>query len=140
MKKRGQLVVLALMTLVIAIVIAFSFPAVAKQFEEGRYAKKLAATSDLALLLNTICSYPQDTELTYELDLTKFIVSFSEQEVKLYTYFSSSFGKDLNVKSTDILSTSYPFSCDQSLKFALDRPKKIRFTKTNGKININKIE
>ena len=137
MKKRGNLTLIAIITIVVGVAAGLTFLAVGKAYANGSIALKTAAARDIALALNTICSYPQDMEFTYDINLQKFIVKISENTVKVYDKsFVGYTGKD--VSGIDPKFSKYSFVCSQKLDFVLDSPKKIIFAKKDGKLAISK--
>jgi len=119
MRKRGHmLVIIALITTVIAIFVFLTFPNLAKDIKTGKIILKEASARDIALIIDTIYAYPYDMEVEYNVDLSDFVVQISQNTVK-------------------IRDAEYSFvPVNDNPDFALNRPKKIIFTKTDGKLTV----
>ena len=115
------MVFIMIVGLVVAIIAALMFPIIAKAYASGDIILKITAVRDIALTIDTIYSYPQDLELEYDVDLSKFKVEISEGEVKIdrEKYAFSPIGE-----SPDVI---------------LDKPKKILFSKEDGVLTITGI-
>jgi len=135
MKKRGQLVIITLVLVIIGLVIGILIPKITKDRATGIIAFKTASARDLAITTNKICSSPYDLEIEYEANLDKFIVEFSNNNVKIH---DTSFVQvvDNKIEGTDPKSIQYPFVCDDDIDFILEKPKLIVFNKKDDKITI----
>src|SRR3989338_4356688 len=129
MKKRGNsmLVFIAMIGILIALFVLLVMPQIAKAYASGKLALKAAATKDIAIILDTMYSYPYDMALEYDVDLSDFIVEISQKTVKI----------KMTSLSIDPSAEGYAFvPIDDDLDFTLSKPKKIIFKKENGKITV----
>lgn len=137
MKKRGNLTLIAIITIVVGVAAGLTFLFVGKAYANGSIALKTAAARDIALTLNTICASPQDMEFNYDINLEKFIVKISENKVSIYDKsFVRYTGKDIS--GIDPKPSHNSFVCSQRIDSVLDSPKKIIFIKKDGKLAISK--
>jgi len=140
MTKRGQLFLIAIITMVVAAAIGVTYPRIAKAYTTGAISLKISAARDIALTIDTIYAYPYDMELEYGLDLSKYIVEISGDSVRIYdkSFVRLSGNK---VQGIDPKFAQYSFvPGNENLNFLLDGPKLIIFSKTDGKLNIIKNE
>lgn len=130
MAKRGSMLVfISIITLLIALFVGVVYPMVAKAYSSGEVALKVAATRDIALILDTIYSSPYDIKLNYDFDLSKFVVKIYDNKVEIY---DSSFGL-----GKDPTAAQYPFvPVGSGLDITLDSPTKIVFEKKNGVLTV----
>ena len=134
MQKRGQLVFIALITIIMAAIVAFSYTCIAKSLATGKTALKVSAARDMALIIDTIYAYPYDVELEYDIDLSKFIVEISENNVKIYDASLVKLEED-KITGRDPFFAQYSFSpVSEEPNFIFDKPKKLVFKKENGKL------
>ena len=145
MQKRGQLVIIALITLLVAAFVVFSYIQIARSLSTGKTALKVSAARDIALIIDTLYAYPYEVELEYDVDLSLFIVEISENSVKIYDSSFVKMESDNKVTGRDILFAQYNFAPTageefEELNFIFDKPKKLIFKKINGKIKIEHIK
>jgi len=132
------LVFVAIITLVIAVIIGLSYPIIAKAYATGEVSLKVASARDIALLIDTICAYPYDMKVQYELDLSKFILEFYDNKVKIYSASYVSLGQNNNVIGRDPTYAEYSFvPCNNNLKSVLKNPEKLVFSKKGGELSIS---
>lgn len=137
MKKRGDLITISIITIILAVVIALMLPKVAKDKATGVIAFKTASARDIALTLNVICSSPYDVEAKQSFRLEGFILQISGNEVKLhdkqYMHVVSSrlIGKDPTM-------AAYPFSCQSRIDSIIDSPKILIIAKKGGDLSVTK--
>lgn len=126
MKKRGSMLVfIAMISVVISVFIFLIMPQIAKAYVSGKLALKVAAARDIALVLDTMYSYPYDMVLEYDVDLSDFIVEVSQKTVKI----------KMASQTVDPIEAKYGFvPINDDPAFTLLKPKKIIFKKENGKI------
>lgn len=126
MAKRGQLVFIAIITLVVALFVGVMYPKIAKAYASGEVTLKVVAAKDIALTIDTIYAYPYDIEVEYDVDLSKFVVEISQNDVK--------------VKKPGIDSTAgeYRFVSigNDDPSTTLNNPKKIIFSKEGSELTI----
>ena len=135
MQKRGQLVFIALITIIVAAIVAFSYPYIAKSLATGKTTLKVSAARDMALIIDTVYAYPYDVEIEYDFDLSKFIVEISENNVKIYDASLIELGEEDEIIGRDLFFAQYSFSpVGEEPNFIFDRPKKLIFKKENGKL------
>tara|TARA_B100000315_G_C14282864_1_gene453826 strand:+ start:22 stop:471 length:450 start_codon:yes stop_codon:yes gene_type:complete len=130
MTKRGSItyVLIVIIILILALVVFLTIPMIAQSYASGKIALKVAAAKDIALILDTIYSYPYDTELRYDVDLSDFKVDIFNNTVKIYEKSYGSPGADPKL-------AQYSFvPVNDILGFTLEKPKSIEFKKENGKI------
>ena len=133
MTKRGSItyVLIVIIILIMAIVVFLTIPMIAKSYASGKIALKVAAARDIALILDTIYSYPYDTELRYDVDLSDFKVDIVNNNVKIYEKSYGSPGADPKL-------AQYSFVVvDDNPNFFLDEPENIVFEKKDGKMKCN---
>ena len=141
MRKRGQLINIALITIVVAAIVGLSYPYIAKSLATGKTALKVAAARDIALILDTIYAYPYDIELEYDVDLSKFIVEISENSVKVYDASLVKISNDNKLSGKDIIFAQYSFvPANEKPNFIFDKPKRLVFKKENGELEINPVK
>jgi len=137
MSKRGQLEAVFLILLVIGIVGALSLYYNTKLFEADKTNLKITAVRDIALIIDTIYASPHDLEVEYDIDLRKFIVDISQNKIKIYDASSVSIDSNSKILGKDRFFAQYSFApVDDSLQFIFDGPKKLTFSKINGKLTI----
>jgi hypothetical protein len=137
MSKRGQIVLIALITIVIAAIVGLTYPRIASAYATGAFSLKVSATEDIALIIDTIYAYPYDVEVEYEVDLSKFIIAVSDGKVKLYGSSFVSLDSSNKIVGIDPIFSQYPFlPGNENINFILDKPKKIKFIKNDGKLSI----
>lgn len=121
MSKKAQLVFITIIIIVVALVVALMLPYIAKAYASGDVVLRTAAARDIALTMSMIYAYPYDMYVTYDFDLSKFLIEISENKVTV--------GKDLERGS------KYSFVAigDDKPGFILKNPKKIIFKKEDGK-------
>ena len=130
MNKRGQMVIIAIIIVVIAVFVGITYPKIAKSLGTGKVALKTAAARDIAFIIDSIYSFPYDVQLEYDYDLSDFIVKISYNTVEIYEAQYSTPEKDLT-------SAAYSFvPVKDSPEFILNKPKKIVFKKTGDKLEI----
>lgn len=137
MKKRGDLITISIITIILAVVIALMLPKVAKDKATGVIAFKTASARDIALTLNVICSSPYDVEAKQSFRLEGFILQISDNQVKLhdkrYVYTENN-----RIAGKDPTMASYPFSCQSRVDSILDSPKILVVTKKDGDLFVTK--
>lgn len=123
MSKRGAVMLfIMIIGLVVSVIVAFMFPIIAKAYASGNIILKVAAARDIAITIDTIYAYPNDLELEYDVDLSKFDVEISD-----------------NVVNVD--GAEYGFvPIGDSPNVILNRPKKIVFQKENDILTITGIK
>lgn len=127
MNKRGQMVIIAIIIVVIAVFVGITYPKIAKSLGTGKVALKTAAARDIAFVIDSIYSYPYDVELEYDYDLSDFTVKISDNKVEIYE----------GTLEGDLTSAAYSFvPVKDNPEFTLDKPKKIVFKKTGDKLEI----
>lgn len=84
MRKRGQLVYKALVTLILSALIVFSFMSAGKAFGSGEAYFKRAVVEDLALLFEQMQALPGDVIVRYPEDLTDFTIRAEGTEVLIF--------------------------------------------------------
>lgn len=137
MKKRGDLITISIITIILAVVIALMLPKVVKDKATGVIAFKTASARDIALTLNVICSSPYDAEAKQSLRLEGFILQISGNEVKLhdkqYVHFDNNklIGKDPTM-------AAYPFSCQSRVDSIIDSPKILVIAKKDRDLFVTK--
>lgn len=137
MKKRGDLITISIVTIILAVVIALMLPKVAKDKATGVIAFKTASARDIALTLNVVCSSPYDVEAKQSLRLEGFILQISGNEAKLhdkhYVHLENNriIGKDPTM-------AAYPFSCQSRVDSMLDSPKILVIAKKDGDLSVTK--
>ena len=130
MKKRGgsTLVLIAIVTLLIALFVLVVYPMIAKAYASGKMALKVSAVRDIALILDTMYAYPYDMEIEYNFDLSDFTIKITGTKVEIR---DASFGFIGNDPTTAV----YSFSpINDNVDIELTRPQKIVFKKENGHI------
>ena len=136
MKKRGQLVFITIIVLVVALLVGLLYPKIAKTLATGDMALKTAATRDMALIIDAIYSSPYDIEIDYDYDLSKLIVDISQSSVKIYDASLVSVDNGI-IQGSDPNFAKYSFvPVDDNPNIILDRPKRILFSKTDDGLNI----
>ena len=137
MKKRGDLITISIITIILAVVIALMLPKVAKDKATGVIALKTASARDIALTLNVMCSSPYDVKAKQSLRLEGFILQISDNQVKLhdkrYVYVENN-----RVIGKDPTMASYPFSCQSRVDSILDSPKILVVTKKDRDLFVTK--
>src|SRR3989338_10062074 len=85
MKKRGgsTLVLIAIVTLLIALFVLVVYPMIAKAYASGKMALKVSAARDIALILDTMYAYPYDMEIEYNFDLSDFTIKITGTKVEI---------------------------------------------------------
>lgn len=136
MSKRGSLVIITIITLVVASVIALTFPRISKDIASGKISFKESVAEDIAQQINVLCAYSYDMEIDYYIDLSNFIVVFSQNSVTLHDAAVVSLDSTNKIVGNDPTSKSYSFVCSLNQNFILDKPIKIIFVKRDGKINV----
>jgi hypothetical protein len=140
MRKRGQLVVISLITIIVSAVVFISLIYISKSLATGKAALKVAAARDIALTIDTVYAYPYDMEFEYDVDLSKFIVDISENSVKVYDASLVKIDKDKNIIGNDLMLAEYAFApANEKPHFILERPKKLSFKKENNKLYLTAI-
>lgn len=124
MTKKGQLAVIILFIILLAIITGTSIFTKFKHFGSSKDTLKLEASRDIAFILNTIYASPYDVEVDgYDVDLSGFKVEISKNE----------FG-EFNVKVDD---REYSFvPVNDNPNFIFDGPNKLIFSKKDGKVTI----
>ena len=136
MKKRGNLALLGLVVMVVAVIVFLTYMQVTDYYATGKIALKTAAANDMALIIDAIYASPYDAVVEYDYDLSLFVVEISQNKVTLYDAADTEVDDDV-VDSSDNFPSSYSFvPVDDEPEFVLDRPKKIIFSKTNGELTI----
>jgi hypothetical protein len=139
MKKRGQLVFITIIVIVVALLVGLLYPKIAKTLATGDMALKIAATRDIALIIDAIYSSPYDIEIDYDYDLSKLIVDISQSSVKIYDASLVSVDNGI-IQGSDPNFAKYSFvPVDDNPNIILDRPKRILFSKTDGRLTIRGI-
>jgi len=131
MKKRGQLVYKALISVIVSAIVVAAFVIAGKTYGNQEAYHKLAVAKDLALVLDAIYSYSGDIEFRYPNEISDYIIEVKDNVVKVY---SKKFGK------ADPTSASYGFAgiSAESLNFEIKDAKYVRIEKISGKIVIKK--
>ena len=136
MKKRGQLVFIAIITLVVALLVGLLYPKIAKTLATGDMALKIAAARDIALIIDAIYAFPYDIEIEYYYDLSELIVDISQSSVKIYDASLVSVDNGI-IQGSDPNFAKYSFvPVDDNPNLILDMPKRILFSKTDDGLNI----
>ena len=139
MKKRGQLVIISLIDMVVAAIVFLSIIRISMDLSTGKTALKVAAAKDIALIIDTVYAYPYDVEFEYNVDLSKFIVEISENSVKVYDASRVKIGEDKKINGKDMFLAEYSFApVNEKPNFIFDNAKKIVFKKENkNEIKLN---
>lgn len=134
MGKRGNLAFKFLMILTISAILLILYPKVAESFAKGELAKKTIAAREIALLLDTMYSYPYTMTIDYDINLMGFTLEISDQTVAVY---DTKLGKTI-----DPSLANYRFFTTRgdNPKFTIENSKKIRFKKINDKIEVSKLQ
>jgi len=144
MQKRGQegpnLILITIASLVMAALVVFVFPTEAKAIISGQESTKTVASREIALILNTICSYPQDIEIEYDLKLNDIVIEIKDDKVTAHNKAFVSIAPNKDVSGKDPQSKEHSFVCPIKLTFSLDEPKKILFKKKDNNIEVKKLE
>ena len=130
MKKRGQLVYKAIISLVVSAIIIAAFISAGKSYGSNEASFKLAIAKDIALLIDVIYAYDGDIIFNYPNDISGFEIDIRDGLVRVY---SKSQGRN------DVTAQSYFYSgnAKESLDFSIINSKFIRFEKSNGKLKIS---
>ena len=134
MKKRGNLILAAIISLLLA-AIAITLPFVAEAQNTGKISFKIASVKNIALILNSVCSYDFELEINYEINLNNYILEISESSVKIYDKSFVSLNNDI-IQGRDPNFAAYYYTCDKDIDSKLDGPKIVTFKKTKEKIII----
>ena len=119
---------IAIVTLLIALFVLVVYPMIAKAYASGKMALKVSAARDIALILDTMYAYPYDMEIEYNFDLSDFTIKITGTKVEIR---DASFGFIGNDPTTAV----YSFSpINDNVDIELTRPQKIVFKKENGHI------
>ncbi|MBI2134977.1 hypothetical protein HYU09_03225 [Candidatus Woesearchaeota archaeon] len=137
MKKRGDLITISVIIVILAVVVALMLPKVAKDKATGVVALKTASARDIALNLNVMCSSPYDMKERLIIGLEGFILEISDNRVNVYDRdYVRLDGSKISGKDPTI--ASYPFSCQSRINFVVDSPKILVIEKKEGIFSITK--
>lgn len=135
MKKRGNLVTISLIVVIVGLIVALMLPKIAKDRATGVIAFKTASARDIALTLNTICSYPYDTEIKYKSGLKDFIIEIKNNKVNVYDKFYVTIDNG-RILGKDPTASSYQFNCLEKIDSVISNPDIIVMTKKGSVIEI----
>ncbi len=90
MKKRGQLVYKALISVIVSAIVVAAFVIAGKTYGNQEAYYKLAVAKDLALVIDLMYSLPGDIEYVYATDVSAYGIEIKNNNVKVYDY---KFGK-----------------------------------------------
>lgn len=125
-KRGSMLVFISIIIIIVALFSILIYTHIAKNYGTGKIALKTAAARDIALILDTIYSYPYDIQIDYDYDLSDFIVEIYDNKVEIYD-------AEYSTPEADFTSAEYSFvPVDDNPNFVLDEPTEIVFEKKNG--------
>ena len=133
---KENLILIAIVTLFVSLFVGLTYSQVTKYYATGKIALKTASAKDIALIIDAIYASPYNLELEYNYDLTDFVVEISNNRVRLY---GTSFVRVNNgiVQGDDPFFAQYSFvTINDNPEFLFDKPNRLKFTKTNGKLTI----
>ena len=137
--KRGTLTLIAIGGIIVAAIVLLTFLKISELYATGRITAKVAATRDIALVIDAIYSYPYDTTLDYNYDLSDFIVEITQNDVRIYSTLFVTLDDEGNIQG-DEKPKPYPFvPTDDDPSVILDRPNGIHFEKKGGILTITSI-
>jgi hypothetical protein len=124
-KRGSMLVIIAIITLVVALIVLIMYPMIANTYASGKVAYRTATARDIALILDAMYAYPYDIEIEYDFDFSEFLVEISEKKVKVRDKSFSGI--------SDKAFSQYPFvPVNDDPAITLDGPTKIVFKKEKG--------
>lgn len=138
MTKRGTLTLIAIAGIIMGAIVLLTFLKVSELYATGRITAKVAATRDIALVIDAIYSFPHDVTLEYEYDLSDFIVEISQNSVRIYS--ESSLDDEGEIRGNEKPKPHAFVPADDDPSIILDRPRKIVFEKEDGVLTITGIE
>jgi hypothetical protein len=141
MRKRGQLVFNSLVGIILGSIAFVMLPMIGKACATGEICLKAAASKDIALIIDSIYSYPYNIQIEYDYDLKGLIVDISQGSVKIYRKSSVTLeGNEIKEIRRDPTLKKYEFApinnYVEDLNIVLDQPKTIIFKKEDGKLTI----
>ena len=86
MKKRGQLVYKALISVIVSAIVVVAFVMAGKTYGNQEAYYKLAIAKDLALTIDLIYALPGDIEYVYANDVSAYGIEIKNNYVKVYDY------------------------------------------------------
>jgi len=129
-------VLVALILAIIGVFVFLIFQGISKAYASGEVALKAAIARDISLLIDTIYAYPYDMQITYNEDLSNFVVEILQGNVNIHSasYVAVSRGQ---LQGSDLTSARYSFApLNDNPGFILDKPAKMVFQKQSGKLTI----
>lgn len=142
MAETGGLVWIAIITIIIAIVVATDYALIAIDYGTGVIAKKAAASRDIALIIDALYAYPYDVDLTYTLESdpeqpSGVIVQITGSNVILYSsHFVRTNGAEIFGYDPTLKKYSFVVTGKDEPSTILDEPNVITFTKRDGELTI----
>jgi hypothetical protein len=140
MTKRGTLTLIAIGGIIVAAIVILTFLRVSELYATGRITAKVAATRDIALVIDAIYSYPHDITLEYNYDLSDFIVEISQSSVRIYSTSLVTLDDEDKIRGKEKPKPYAFVPADDDPSVILDRPRKIVFEKEDGVLTITGIK
>ena len=134
MIKRGQIVLKFTIILIISAVVIISFVNIGQAYGKGTVYRKTIAAREIPLIIDALYSYPYDSIVYYNKDLSGLTVEIIDGKVKVYDS-KSIVGKDMTSRQYGFFPTG-----QNKIEAKLEDPKNIRFEKKNNIIVIKKDE
>ena len=134
MAKRGQIVFKALIVLLISAIIIILYPIMGQTHANREISKNTIAAREIALIIDTLYSYPYDVVVYLDKDLSGLTVDFSDENIKIY---DTKLGKKFDPALAEYRFFTTGFNV---IETKLESPKRIKFEKTKNILIVKKDE
>ena len=133
MKKRGQLVYKAIISLIASAIIVISFISAGKTFGNREAFYKLAVAKDIALTIDLMYGLPGNVEYFYPNGISGLSIEIKDSIVKIY---------NSEYDASDSTAASYQFNgiASDMINAKIDNKKFLKIEKTGGRIKISGVD
>ena len=130
-----NLIFLAIIVIVIAAIVGLFLPKIASDYSSKEVAFKEAAAREIAMIINVLCGYNQEVDVSYELNLEKYTLDASNGIVAVSDSTLTRITGDKMV-SNDPTIGKHPYVCNKQISQNPSGQKKITFKANNERIVI----